>query len=378
LAGELLGIVGIFTVEGYRPDLLQTGQLWQQARDRLLAIATEGTAPDIPAPLRVRAGEALGELQYGTVEEFVSGGAVTAFPDPRLLDPATGNSPDGRYWCHVEADNFWYGDDRPDDEEKALSPDAYEPKRLAKLKQVRLDYDFQIARFPVTNAEYTRFIAADGYNPDQPWWTEQGCIYISPEGERLTDPPYLRDKAITQPRLWDDSRYNNPAQPVVGVSWYEAAAYCRWLTTQGHAQGWLPAEQEIRLPTSLEWERAARHTDQRPYPWGWEEPTPERANYTETEIGRPSPVGCFPAGAAECGAQDLAGNVLEWLATLHNKSEQKEPEENFTSWNGALTTWSAWALKKSELLCGSRLGYVANLGFNLLGFRALQSPRSSV
>jgi formylglycine-generating enzyme required for sulfatase activity len=78
------------------------------------------------------------------------------------------------------------------------------------------------------------------------------------------------EENVTLPRYWDDIRFNNPAQPVVGVSWYEAAAYCRWLTAQGHTQGWLPAEQEIRLPTSLEWERAARHTDQRPYPWGTE------------------------------------------------------------------------------------------------------------
>jgi formylglycine-generating enzyme required for sulfatase activity len=250
------------------------------------------------------------------------------------------------YWCLVEASPFWYG------------------AKQDKLQQMRLDYSFQIARFPVTNAEYALFIAAGGYQ-QQEWWTEQGW-------------QYKQKQKWTEPRLWDDSRYNNPAQPVVGVTWYEAAAYCRWLTHQGHAQDWLPKDQEIRLPTSLEWERAARHTDQRPYPWGSDEPTPERANYDATEIGRPSPVGCFPAGTSVCGAQDMAGNVLEWLATSDERRQQVEPEKDFTPRDGVLVTWSAWGLGGGELLCGSRDGndpYGWNYGF--LGFRVLQSLRSS-
>jgi formylglycine-generating enzyme required for sulfatase activity len=273
------------------------------------------------------------------------------------------------YWCPIEAGPFWYGDDRPrTDEEKALSPDEYEPKRLAKLQQVHLDYSFQIARFPVTNAEYARFIDAGGYT-QQEWWTEQGWIYISPEGARGYWDDDYKGKAITLPRFWDDSRFNNPAQPVVGVSWYEAAAYCRWLSTQTGLH--------IRLPTSLEWERAARHTDQRPYPWGSDEPTPECANYEETEIGRPSPVGCFAAGAAECGVQDMAGNVLEWLATPYGKPEQEAPEKDFTPRDGVLVTWSAFWRGKEELLCGSRGRFIPVYWNVYRGFRVLQSLRSS-
>jgi formylglycine-generating enzyme required for sulfatase activity len=165
---------------------------------------------------------------------------------------------------------------------------------------------------------------------------------------------------------------------VVGVSWYEAAAYCRWLTAQGHAQDWLPKDQEIRLPTSLEWERAARHTDQRPYPWGSKEPTPERANYDATGIGRPSPVGCFPAGAAVCGAQDMAGSVLERLATPYGKSEQEAPEKDFTPGGLVLLTSSAWTRDEEELLCGSRNRINPVYGGSYRGFRVLQSLRSSV
>jgi formylglycine-generating enzyme required for sulfatase activity len=266
--------------------------------------------------------------------------------DPRLLDPTTGTSSDGRYWCPVEAGPFWYGEQQD------------------RLKQMHLDYAFQIARFPVTNAEYARFIAAGGYTQPE-WWTENGW-------------QQREQRNWAEPRYWDNSDLNNPAQPVVGVSWYEAAAYCRWLTAQGHAQGWLPKDQEIRLPTSLEWERAARHTDQRPYPWGWEEPTPERANYGKTGLGRHSPVGCFAAGAATCGAQDMAGNVLEWLATPFGQSAQEEPEKDFTPQDGVLVTWSAWKLGGRELLCGSRVRFNPDFWNDNRGFRVLRSLRSSV
>jgi formylglycine-generating enzyme required for sulfatase activity len=265
--------------------------------------------------------------------------------DPRLLDLTTGTSPDGRYWCTVESGAFWYGE------------------KQDKLQQVRLDYSFQIARFPVTNAEYARFIDAGGYQ-QQEWWTENGW-------------QQREQRNWAEPRYWDDIRYNNPAQPVVGVSWYEAAAYCRWLTAQGHAQGWLPAEQEIRLPTSLEWERAARHTDQRPYPWGTEKPTPERANYRETEIGRPSPVGCFPAGAAPCGAQDMAGNVNEWTATVWQEAQTPLARKDFTTPKRPLIRWSAYYTGSENMFCGSRVWNDPFNGNYGQGFRVLQSLRSS-
>ena len=201
-----------------------------------------------PLPLRLRAETVLGEVG-----------------DPRLLDPRSGNSAVGNYWCSIEAGPFWYDDDRREE-----------------LRQLTLPYAYRIGRYAVTNAEYRRFIDNGGYE-EQRWWTENGW-------------QWKRNR--TEPNYWTSERYNQPTQPVVRVSWYEAAAYSAWLTAQGYAAGWLPSNSEIRLPTSLEWERAARHSDRRRYPWGDAEPDAERANYREAAIGAPVPVGCFPAGAA--------------------------------------------------------------------------------
>jgi formylglycine-generating enzyme required for sulfatase activity len=260
--------------------------------------------------------------------------------DPRLLDPATGTSKDTHYWCSVEAGKFWSG------------------VKIKQLQPMTLPYSFQIARYPVTNGEYRQFIAAGGYDAPCCW---------SAHGWR-----HKTKRNWHAPRYWDNSRFNNPVQPVVGLSWWEAAAYCRWLTVQGHAEGWLPHDHQIRLPTSLEWERAARHTDQRLYPWGTTAPTPERANYKDTGIGKPSPVGYFPAGAAVCGAQDIVGNVMEYLALSARQAAQQQLDDDVTPDASVTITLSYYNDPASRLLLGKYGQFRPDYRHNKCGFRLVR------
>ena len=151
---------------------------------------------------------------------------------------------------------------------------------------------FELARYPVTTAQYKLFMDADGYRADAPWW----------DAARTWQRRMDKDRPV----FWDDPRFGiaRVNHPVVGVTWDEATAFCHWLTqhlNDGHV---------YRLPSEAEWEYAARGTARRPYPWGTEEPDGERANFNEAHGGT-SAVGCFPAGATPDGLLDMAGNVWE-------------------------------------------------------------------
>ncbi|MEI6776739.1 MAG: bifunctional serine/threonine-protein kinase/formylglycine-generating enzyme family protein, partial [Chloroflexales bacterium] len=152
--------------------------------------------------------------------------------------------------------------------------------------------DFWIAKTPVTNAQFRPFVKGDGYRNPR-YWTQAGWQWREQE-------------KIVRPKYWYNEGLNRADYPVVGINWFEAVAYCRWLTAQtGH---------EFRLPSEAEWEKAARGTDGRIYPWGntWEK---GRCNSEEAGIKHITPVVQYPSGASPYGALDMAGNVHEWCAT---------------------------------------------------------------
>jgi formylglycine-generating enzyme required for sulfatase activity/Sec-independent protein translocase protein TatA/transcriptional regulator with XRE-family HTH domain len=152
---------------------------------------------------------------------------------------------------------------------------------------------YAIGKYPVTNAEFARFIEDRGYAV-QRYWTRAG--WKAKEHE-----------SWSRPRRWDNEKYNAPSQPVI-VYWYEAVAYCNWLSEV--------TGRPYRLPTEAEWEKASRGSDRRIYPWGnkWIEGC---ANTREAEVGHTTPAGAFPRGVSPYGALDMIGNVWEWCSSLH-------------------------------------------------------------
>jgi len=241
---------------------------------------------------RIACGDALGELGDARFERRV--GRHGAY----LLPPLVG-VPGGAYPI---------GEDEPIRValwDRDSSSSAHVPRHLVHLAS------FQIGQFPVTNAEWRLFMAAGGYDEEQWWDTEHARLWRRGElvddaglyssrhwRKALAADPELfermaeeggfesskaverwrmlmdldeaafeqamearwRTKREVEPRFWRDARLNGPTQPIVGISWYEARAYCAWLSAQ--------TELALRLPTEAEWEAAARGPAGRDYPWG--------------------------------------------------------------------------------------------------------------
>ncbi len=173
--------------------------------------------------------------------------------------------------------------------------------------------EFLIARYPVTNADYLRFVQATGHRPPKHW---------SKEGF----PPELA------------------RHPVVFVSWEDAVAYTRWAGA--------------RLPSEAEWEKAARGLDGRVYPWG-DAFTAENCNASEAGTDGTRPVDAHPGGASPYGILDMAGNVWEWTTTYYQDNEQ---------WR--VLKGGAWDYQgRKDTRCASRIYFAPTFRNGAVGFR---------
>lgn len=193
----------------------------------------------------------------------------------------------------------------------------------------RLDYPFKIGKYPVTNAQYQRFVHDGGYERDAGWFGEEAQREILEFEQNFAKGEWPSGG----PRYGEASHLGRLTLPVTRVSWYEAEAYASWLTALLRRDGAISAEETVRLPRVAEWQQATAGVDGRKYPWEGEFDA-GRTNTRESRLDQPSPVHMYPMGATPEGVFDLTGNVWEWMA-------DKEGEGIFALAGGAY--WNDFA-----------------------------------
>ena len=243
---------------------------------------------------------------------------IVAKPTPPIDTQAQYDEPD---WVEIPAGKFWMGSEKGNDNEKPIH-------------QVYLD-TYQIGRTPITNAQYQLFVAATGHNAPGHW--QNGKV----------------PQALVN-------------HPVVYVKWYDALAYCRWLSEV--------TGKEIALPSEAEWEKAARgDKDKREYPWG-DAFDPKRANTSKGGPGKTTAVGSYPQGASPYGVLDMSGNVWQWTRSIfkgypYQPVDGRENLEDTSS--SRVVRGGSWAFDPYHARVASRNGFRPVFRINGIGFRVV-------
>ena len=365
-------------------DVSVSTALTNSLRQRLVT-RCEAPAADLRA--RIEAGLALGHLG-----------------DPRLTKH---QGPHGDYllapFVAIPSDSYVIGSNTRTDEQ---------PIRKVELTK------FEVARYPVTNAEWALFMAAGGYDEEQWWVTTADKAWRS--GKTTSDGPrnawrssrrflqtpenfervmargdvtmeeaelyawlagcsdaefdeWARNKypdgRQKQPTHWRDDAFNNPSQPVVGICWHEARAYCAWLTAQTGSV--VP----YTLPTEVQWEAAARGGNDRQYPWP-DKFTSERCNTFESQIRRTTPVGVYPGGdrvtSEDKCLSDMSGNVWEWTTSVYEDFAEGE-QTNPGAEGSRVLRGGSWGYSHGDASASCRVSCDPGGRDDVTGFRLFRS-----
>ncbi len=245
---------------------------------------------------------------------------VSPLPDP---EPARIEPPRSSYrstlkidWVTIPAGQFWMGSDPRHD---SAARKNEQPQHRLYLPT------FQIARVPVTNAQYKLFVDATGHGNPYRW--RDGQI---PSGKQT--------------------------HPVVGVSWNDAIAFAKWAG--------------VRLPTEAEWEKAARGSDGRIYPWGNRSPTEKHCNFNHN-MGDTTAVGSYGAGKSPYGCLDMAGNVWEWCSTIYKDYpyQADDGRENLEKKTGRILRGGSFYGNAKGVRCACRFWFLQGSLYDSVGFR---------
>ncbi|MDO9391542.1 MAG: SUMF1/EgtB/PvdO family nonheme iron enzyme [bacterium] len=217
--------------------------------------------------------------------------------------------------------------------------------------------DYQISKYEVTNAQYQAFMDDGGYS-NSTYWTTDGWTWRT-------------NSNTTEPDFWTSGNYNSglafPNYPVVGVNWYEAYAYCKW------AGG--------SLSTEAQWEKAARGTDARYYPWGstWDGlKCNSNDNVLPDTFTYSSQVGYFSTGQSPYGVFDMAGNIWEWVndwyqSDYYGISPTSNPTGPTSGSTGHVLRGGSFYGTSTNCRSAARMyEYNTYLGDKIVGFRVVK------
>jgi formylglycine-generating enzyme required for sulfatase activity/predicted MPP superfamily phosphohydrolase len=286
-------------------------------------------------------------------------------------------------WCEIPAGPFVMGSNKKSDE------DAYDDEN-PRHEEKSVTNPYFIARYPVTNMQFDAFVRAGGYR-ERRYWIEAEAAGVWHEG---VVKGYVDDVPRGRPFEFGE-RFNLQNHPVVGVTWYEALAFCRWLTeqirTSGHSMHvWRdgmpetldepPEDFVVRLPTEAEWEKAARGPDGSKYPWN-DEFGADRCNSNESGMSGTSAVGIFPRGRSPYGALDLAGNVLEWCGTKWVDNYKKyarvvSDRESLEGEDPRVLRGGSWGSNRTGVRCAFRDWLYPGYRLMYYGFRVVGASGS--
>ncbi len=255
---------------------------------------------------------------------------------------------------------------------------------------------FHLAKHPVVNLQYARFLEADDFHAEKYWVKFPKYSEPNKKDEKKGEITLLGDwgnagyewlkqnwdeRKKIFPRYWTDPRFGIARRtvPVVGITWYEANAFCKWLTehwmdiSEYAAQKNLIQGKVFRLPTENEWVLAAGGEEEGRYPWDEKGKTTKdeneilrRANTSESDINRTTPAGMYPLGRTpKTEIWDMAGNVWEWQANYYDK------DRDGLAWRGG-----SWNDAQNLARVAGRNGFLPAREWDLLGFRVVVAPPS--
>jgi len=172
---------------------------------------------------------------------------------------------------------------------------------------------FSISKYLISNAQYAKFIEAGGYD-EKKWWTDAGWDTKTNGIERVNGVWTPSNEAWVHPEWWTHRGFNAPDAPVVGVSWYEAIAFCNWLSDV--------SAETITLPTDQQYQRAAQGDDNRAYPWGDEWGDEDNWYDAGDYSGKHPLVNQFEGEVdSPFGVVHMASDAWKWCLTQYQAGE---------------------------------------------------------